>query len=222
MQAIMRAKRVAPDARLTLAAIKVDDRHEYGRGFVYAIASIIDAIRIVVASCPNKNWHESAPARRLQACASCGTILNAKPPDPEPAPATIAMYRAQRAVNIDAIKALAATLDVPLDELAVTSPEPKRERDPAHDDDVAEIVERLVRRAQYLALREVLIVLDSWREGARSNHDGMGHQREIASEECWENFHASDVRTMVADAARELRTADPNEGHAPADLPALS
>src|SRR5690349_3486686 len=77
--AIMWARRVAPGQRLTLAAIKTDDRYEYRRAYVYAVASIIDATRLIAARCSNESWHESAPARRLQPCAHCDTRLGTLP-----------------------------------------------------------------------------------------------------------------------------------------------
>jgi hypothetical protein len=114
----------------------------------------------------------------------------------------------ERARDIETVKALAARLDVPLDELA---PKPTKWRDPAADDDVDELLDRIVRRAQYGALRQVLYVLDGWREGARSNHDALGHRDE--SRPCWETWDTGDIAHMVADAARDLGTADPNVGY---------
>lgn len=61
--------------------------------------------------------------------------------------------------------------------------------DPATDDDVNVLVDRIVRRAQYVALREVLAVLDVDGRPALLNHDG--------------------VRRMLNDAARNLGTALP-------------
>lgn len=81
------------------------------------------------------------------------------------------------------------------------------EADPATDDDVQELVDRIVRRAQYVALREVLKALDDWRMGARENHDALGHRGEYRP--CWESFATGDVRRMVSDAARELGVPDP-------------
>lgn len=239
-RAVMRARRVAPDARLTLAAIKTDDRYEYGRAYVYAVASIIDATRLIAANCPNEQWHESAPARRLQRCASCDAVhvpvrtsavevladgsrvpvgepretmisrealdkLYAETSTPEPSSFSLDVLRARRVANIETLRSLAEQLDVPLDELAPKAePEPARATDPATDDDVEEIVERLVRRAQYLALRKVLDILDGWIKGAAENVEGG-----FGEIEAIHRFHSVDIRTMVADAARELRTADP-------------
>lgn len=187
-RAIMRARRVAPDARLTSMAVKVDNRYEYGRAFVYAIASIIDAARLMDAPVGDRPGVE--PVRN---------------------PFTV----------VDEATAIRSEAHAIIDRLALAAT-PARSTDPATDDDVDEIVERLVRRAQYLALRKVLDVVEGWREGARSNHDANGHRNEVPGYDCWEQWHSSDIRTMVADAARELHTADPNDGHAIPDLPAPS
>jgi hypothetical protein len=58
------------------------------------------------------------------------------------------------------------------------------------------------------ALAVMRAVLDDWVKGARENHDALGHRRENAGEECWRTFHASDIRTMINDAARELGVAE--------------
>lgn len=56
---------------------------------------------------------------------------------------------------------------------------------------------------------EALVVmsnmLDSWVEGARANHEGLGHRGENIGEECWRSFAVEDIRKMIADAAAELR-----------------
>lgn len=54
------------------------------------------------------------------------------------------------------------------------------------------------------ALAEVLRMLDGWIEGAKSNHEGLGHRGEPMGEECWTQFHPNDIRNMVADAARQI------------------
>jgi hypothetical protein len=53
------------------------------------------------------------------------------------------------------------------------------------------------------ALSRMLGVLDGWIEGARSNHDGMGHRGEPRGEECWTQYAPADIRRMINDAARE-------------------
>jgi hypothetical protein len=58
--------------------------------------------------------------------------------------------------------------------------------------------------AASLALYTVLVNLDGWIQGNRENHDGMGHRGEPKGGECWTQFHPSDIRRMVNDAAREL------------------
>lgn len=215
MCGIRAAKRYAPGARLTRAAIVTDDRHEYGRAYVYAVASIIDAVRQLAERCPN-GWHRTAAPRALQTCPECWST----PAEPEP------RERREKVVSRAALDILVADAQritkgiTELSELVAAEIESKRERDPATDDDIDEIVERLVRRAQYLALRKVLDVLEGWREGAHGNHETGMHG--VGDEPCWETFRSADIRVMVADAASELRTADPNAGHAIPDLSAPS
>lgn len=60
------------------------------------------------------------------------------------------------------------------------------------------------RRGAHQALAKFLGVLDGWIEGARSNHDGLDHRGELMGSECWTEFHPSDIRRMVNDAAREV------------------
>jgi hypothetical protein len=79
---------------------------------------------------------------------------------------------------------------------AVRQPQPA---DPATEDSVPDLVDRVVRRAQYLALREVLSALDGWIEGMREN----------AAPGSLLAFHQDDIRRMVNDAAHRLGTAQP-------------
>jgi hypothetical protein len=58
------------------------------------------------------------------------------------------------------------------------------------------------------ALARMLSTLDGWIEGARENHDGMGHKFENRGSECWTQFHPVDIRRMVNDVARELGVAE--------------
>lgn len=80
--------------------------------------------------------------------------------------------------------------------------------DPATEDDTAELFDRVLRRVRYETLRAFLLVLDEWVAGGKNNHAGSDHSGEL--EPCWETFHASDIRTMVNDTARELGTAEPH------------
>jgi hypothetical protein len=73
--------------------------------------------------------------------------------------------------------------------------------DPATDDDSNELLDRIVRRAQYTALRAMLDVLDGWIEGAAENHEAMSHR----DNDCCRDFAPADIRRMVNDAAAELR-----------------
>jgi hypothetical protein len=58
------------------------------------------------------------------------------------------------------------------------------------------------------ALSRMLQMLDGWIEGARENHDGLGHRNENRGEECWTQFHPADIRSMINDVARELGLAE--------------
>ena len=60
------------------------------------------------------------------------------------------------------------------------------------------------RAAASLALYSLLVNLDGWIDGARSNHDGLDHRGEPMGEECWTQYHPADIRNMVNDVAREL------------------
>lgn len=106
-----------------------------------------------------------------------------------PAPIAEALDRVSAAAREAVEAAIAAAEDRP---------------DPATTDDFADLVDRMVRRAQYLALRAVLDSLDGWIEGDKANHDAMEHRNENTGSECWTNYHPDDVRTMVQDAARDL------------------
>lgn len=57
-------------------------------------------------------------------------------------------------------------------------------------------------------LQSMLGALDGWIEGARDNHEGMGHRGENTGDECWRQFAPSDIRSMVNDVARELGVAE--------------
>ena len=83
--------------------------------------------------------------------------------------------------------------------------------DPATDDDVSELVDRIVRRAQYEAFRAVRRALAGWVEGARENHEAMGHRGENTGAECWTQFAPEDIANMINDAATELRIPKPVE-----------
>lgn len=100
--------------------------------------------------------------------------------------------------NIAAIKTLAEQLDVSLDELGgMTS-------DPATTDRVDELVDRIVRRAQYAALSAMLPMLDGWIEGARENHEAFDRRDAFDT-----SFEPDDIRCMVNDVARELGVPEP-------------
>jgi hypothetical protein len=77
--------------------------------------------------------------------------------------------------------------------------------DPATEDDVPELVDRIVRRARFEALRTMLGVLDSWIDGAAENHEAMSHR----DNDCCRDFAPADIRRMVNDAAAELRVPEP-------------
>jgi hypothetical protein len=122
------------------------------------------------------------------------------------APCTDACYEAEASLDprhappLDVMAALAALTEAVRAELSA-SPVPA---DPATDDEVSELVDRIVRRSQYQALKAVLEALDGWIAGNLENVEGG-----IGELEAVHRFHAQDVRRMVNDAARELRVPEP-------------
>jgi hypothetical protein len=80
--------------------------------------------------------------------------------------------------------------------------------DPATEDRVPELCDRIVRRSQYDALKAVLAVLAGWIEGARENCSAMEHRRHNGPL-CGMHFEVDDFRNMINDAARELGTVEP-------------
>lgn len=76
--------------------------------------------------------------------------------------------------------------------------------DPATTDDTPELAERIVRRAQYDALRRMRIMVESWVAQQQEEHEANGHRREDVGQPCWNRWHPNDIRTMINDTAREL------------------
>lgn len=67
-----------------------------------------------------------------------------------------------------------------------------------------ELMRRIVKRAQYDALKVMLEGVDAWVETARENAEaGVGSRADA------EQFHADDIRNMINDAARELGVRPP-------------
>jgi hypothetical protein len=91
------------------------------------------------------------------------------------------------------------------EEIAAAQP---ADTDPATDDSVSDLVDRIVRRSQYLALREVLDVLDGWIKGNAENAEGG-----VGELEAVHRFHSQDIRHMINDAARELGVPEPYRGN---------
>lgn len=58
------------------------------------------------------------------------------------------------------------------------------------------------RRGARLALSAMSDVLDGWIEGAKANHEALGHRGE--TDPCWERFGPEDIRRMIEDAANEV------------------
>lgn len=54
------------------------------------------------------------------------------------------------------------------------------------------------------ALDALADVLAGWVDGAKANHDALGHRGEPAGEECWTRFYAGDITNMIDDAARQV------------------
>lgn len=61
------------------------------------------------------------------------------------------------------------------------------------------LLDRIVKRAAYDALKAVAGVLDGWQEVSRENHQGMGHRDRF--EDCCGRIHPQHVLTMLDDAA---------------------
>lgn len=193
-RAMVTANRYAPETRLTINAQHADARREYGRAYVYAIASMLDATRLLAARCPN-GWHRSAHPRSLQTCADCRVPLT----DPVAEPV---VEREQGTEAERAIRLLAGELGVPLAPPQI---------DPATDN-LDELLGRIRKRAQYVALRKMLDVLDATAEVMRDNAIEMGHD---VLDDAASMFTRGDIRSMVAAAARELGTADPTRADRP-------
>lgn len=69
-----------------------------------------------------------------------------------------------------------------------------------------------------LVLQALLTNLDGWIEGARDNHEALGHRGENRGEECWTRWHPSDFRQMVNDVAAQFGVAEfPQPGVAKED-----
>jgi hypothetical protein len=123
-----------------------------------------------------------------------------------------AQYRAEHPAHPQAaVTAALAKLTAALREqvLAELPPAPAP-ADPATEDDVSELVDRVVRRAQYLALRTVLEALDGWVATAertcRAEYHGDGHDD---GRPCGAVFDVSDFRAMVNDSAAALNVPAP-------------
>jgi hypothetical protein len=86
--------------------------------------------------------------------------------------------------------------------LAARNPTPEP-TDPATDDSVSDLVDRVVRRSQYVALTTMRRVLAGWVEGAASNHEALDHRSPL--DECCHRFAPADIAVMINDAADELR-----------------
>lgn len=66
---------------------------------------------------------------------------------------------------------------------------------PSADERLPELHDRVVRRAQYEALKAFLSTLAGWHNSIDDDNDG--------------HFHVDDIRTMINDTARELGTSEP-------------
>lgn len=70
------------------------------------------------------------------------------------------------------------------------------------------LLRRIVARAKYDALREMLRTLNGWVEGARSNLEAMGRLAADVERDS-RTFDVDDIRMMVNDAARACGTSEP-------------
>lgn len=130
---------------------------------------------------------------------SLSRLTHVDPTRPEPAKEQESAYPApDPAVLSEYVNTLAGRLMQVIQE--VRAPEPPPAADPVQTDVPDELLRRIVRRAQYLALREVLTQLDGWVAGMKSNHEALDHR----DRDCCDTFHPADIRGMVNDAARQL------------------
>lgn len=135
--------------------------------------------------------HARLADAKLDAEADLAEVLRDRAPEAAPpTPVAEALSRAAAAVR-------AAAEAIGTVTLAQRAGEP----DPATDDDVDELVERIVRRAQYQALRVMARVARDWYDGSRSNHQAMAHN---AVADCCAHFELGEILRMVNDAAVEL------------------
>jgi hypothetical protein len=102
------------------------------------------------------------------------------------------------------VTAAVAQLLAAMREQAFAELPPAPKTAPTTDDDVSVLVDRIVRRAQYAALREVLVVVNGWVAGTAENHEAMQHRGN-----CCRDFAPADFRQMLNDAARNLGTTLP-------------
>lgn len=134
---------------------------------------------------------EAEAARQLAVNSPEGQAARTSPP----APIREALDRVSIAAREAVEAAIAAAEDRPA------------EPDPCTEDDVDELIDRIMRRAQYQALRGFLLVLDEWVDGARSNDKATGRAAVFGEHDV--TFVRDDIRNMVTDTAAELSVPDP-------------
>lgn len=135
---------------------------------------------------------EFVAAQRAAAEAAAAREADDRPPFGMTPPAPIA----------EALARVAAAAREAVEATIVAAMERPAEPDPATEDDVDELVERIVRRAQYQALKVMARVAADWHDGSRSNHQAEAHN---TVDDCCAHFELGDILRMVNDAAIELR-----------------
>jgi hypothetical protein len=179
----------------------------------------------VTAACPN-GWHQTAPARALVLCPECQPFSSSQ----------IHLYAEQPVQDMDgppmsdtaiALRFLPVAADdgdggrfrcwLERYQISAQNLTPDQLRSALLADHAEALwensnppIDRIVRRAKYNALREVLAQLDDAIEGQKSNHEALGHRDEFVW--CWDRWHPNDIRRMVNDAARATGTREPWTG----------
>lgn len=98
--------------------------------------------------------------------------------------------------NAEMVKALGEVRDQLVRNGAAIDNRPVRE--------VAEQERKLTKDACYTALSQMMLVVQSWVEGAKDNHAALGHRGELIGSECWTQFTPEDIFNMINDTAREV------------------
>lgn len=70
--------------------------------------------------------------------------------------------------------------------------------------EVAAQERKLAKDSYYAVLSQMMLVVQSWVEGAKETHEANDHRGERTGSECWTQFAPEDIFNMINDAAREM------------------